>query len=90
MNTFIFLLVLLGIMMMFMGYVKSNQSCPPPIVEYRYIPRSFEEEQTLETPVLSIFGKMFQDVSPWERTVGYSTFSEQGPIRKLNKNEYVT
>jgi hypothetical protein len=84
MNSFIFLLLLAGIMMMFMGYIKSNQNCPPPIVEYRYIPRSFEDEQVLETPVLSVFGKMFTDVSPWERAVGYNSFSEQNALRSLD------
>jgi hypothetical protein len=87
MNSFVFLFLLIGIMMMFIGYLKSNQSCPPPIVEYRYIPRSFEDEQVLETPVLSIFGKMFSDVSPWEREVGYSTFSEQTTLRNLKPSK---
>ena len=30
------------------------------------------EEQESQQPILGIFGKMFDDVSPWEKTQGYA------------------
>ena len=66
MKSIILLLVIIGIIFIAVGYIKSNQSCPPPIVQYRYYPRTFEEEETNPVPVSAIFGKMFNNADAWE------------------------
>lgn len=71
MNSIVFLILLTGIIMVVIGFVKSEQICPPPIVQYKYIPRTFEEEQELTTPITSVFGKMFSDASAWQQYVGF-------------------
>ena len=71
MNSIVFLLLLTGIIMVVVGFVRSEQICPPPIVQYKYIPRTFEEEQELTTPVTSVFGRMFSDASAWQQYVGF-------------------
>lgn len=61
-------LLFLGFMFIVVGYIKSKQQCPPAKIEYRYIPRTFVEEQENPTPVSEIFAKMFFEPTPWLRT----------------------
>ncbi len=61
----ILLILFIGILFTSIGWIKSEQSCPAPIIEYRYIPRTFQEEQENPTKVTEIFGKMFDNHSPW-------------------------
>lgn len=65
------ILLFIGILFTSIGYVKSENSCPAPIIEYRYIPRTFQEEQDNPTKVTEIFGTMFDNQSPWisDRTI---------------------
>ena len=44
--------------------------CPAPVTEYRYIPRTFKDEQNERIPIEDIFGKMFGNVSPWMMSRG--------------------
>lgn len=60
-----FFLLFAGLLLIAVGYVRSNTRTPPPRVEFRYVPRTFEQEQDTPVPVLSVFGKMFQEPSPW-------------------------
>ena len=75
MKSLVFLFMLIGFVFVVIGFVKTNQSCPPPIVQFRYIPKTFNEEQNIHQPLISIYGNMFRDPSPWETTMGYSTHS---------------
>ena len=84
MRSIVILFLLVGIILLAVGYIKSNQSCPPPVVEFRYVPRSFEQEQDVPQPVLSIFGSMFSDDSAWMQTQGYADKYNQ---RQLNEIE---
>ena len=65
MKSLILLLIFVGVIFMTIGYIKSNQMCPPPIVKFRYYPKTFEQEMNNPVPVLSIFGKMFSENQPW-------------------------
>ena len=71
MKAIIVLFAFIGLIFITVGYIKSNQECPPPTVEIRYIPRSFTEESNINTPVMSIFGSMFKNTSPWDKYAGY-------------------
>jgi hypothetical protein len=66
MKSIILLLVFIGIIFLTVGYVKNNLQCPPPQIEYRYIQKSFEDEQDTEMPLLSNIGmySMFEKESP--------------------------
>lgn len=75
MKSLVFLLLMIGVVFIAIGYVRSNQQCPPRKIEYRYIPKTFIDEQNNQTPVLSIFGNMFQKSSPWQEYVGYTSNS---------------
>lgn len=72
MKSIVLLLFIIGVIFIAIGYYKDNQQCPPPIVQFRYVPRTFEQEQSLEQPILSTFGSMFKDNSAWMKTQGYA------------------
>ena len=54
-----FFLLVIGLIFMTIGYVKNTQTNTKPIIEYRYIPKTFEEEQENPTKVGQIFKNMF-------------------------------
>lgn len=65
MNYLIFVLLFIGMACIFLGYIRSRQQCEPPIIEYRYVPRTFEEQQNEPVSVMNIFNNMFLEPSPW-------------------------
>lgn len=73
MKSLVFLLLIIGIIFIAVGYIRSNQKCPPRLIEYRYIPKTFTDEQNSQTPVLSIFNTMFTKSSPWQEYVGFTS-----------------
>jgi len=79
MKSIILILALIGIILFAVGYVKSNLQCPPTKVEYRYINKSFEDEQNVRTPILSLSGMytMFEDDDAWTQDNSYATFNKK-------------
>ena len=71
MKSLVIILLLVSVIFIAIGYIKSNQKCPPPIVEFRYIPKTFKEEQSTAVPILSLYGSMFKNPSPWIKSAGY-------------------
>ena len=69
MRTFVFLLAYLGVMAVVVGFVLQSRQCPPPEIEYRYIPRSFQEDQDNPQRVSAIYDAMFKEPTPWIRDV---------------------
>ena len=67
MKSIILVLAIVGIVLIAVGYVQGNFQCPPPKIEYRYITKTFEDEQNVPTPLMSISGiySMFENDSPW-------------------------
>ena len=57
----------MGFLFVVIGFIKSRQGCPPKRIEYRYIPRTFIEEQESPTPVSEIFARMFYEPTTWLR-----------------------
>lgn len=72
MKGFLFFLLFIGLIFIVAGYVQSNQRCPPPVVVYRYVPRTFEEEQDNPTPLVSLFGRMFEEPDQFMQYRGYA------------------
>ena len=52
------------------GYLKSNQTCPPPVMDFKYVGRTFNEEQSMPRPIITIFGSMFEGSDAWIQTNG--------------------
>lgn len=62
----------LGILGIAVGYVNQLKKCPPPKIEYRYIPRTFQEDQDNPVKVSELYHTMFTEPTPWIRGVGSS------------------
>ena len=79
MKSIILVLALIGIILIAGGYIKNNLQCPPPKIEYRYISKTFDDDENVNTPVLSISGmySMFEDDSPWIADKSYATQNEK-------------
>jgi len=75
MKAIILILALVGIILIATGYIKNNLQCPPPKIEYRYVSKSFDDEQNIHTPILSIAGNyaMFENDSPWIENQSWAT-----------------
>lgn len=69
MRSIVLLFTFIGVICITVGYVKSNMKCPPPIIKYKYVPKTFDNEQRNQIPVTSIFGNMFEKDSPWVNNV---------------------
>jgi hypothetical protein len=65
MRSVVILGLFVGVLMIVVGYVNQLQKCPPPHIEYRYIPRTFKEDQNNPVQVSEIYSKMFTEPSPW-------------------------
>lgn len=78
-----FFLLFAGMILVVIGYVQSENRCPPPRVEFRYVPRTFEQEQSVPTPILSVFGNMFANRDPWMK---YRYYQDTFPWEKANIN----
>ena len=65
MNSLVLLLFLIGVILVTIGYTKSNNNCPLPKIQYKFIPRSLYEEQFSPNNTSSKFKNMFNESSPW-------------------------
>ena len=63
MGLFLTLLVGIGFLFIVIGFVKANRNCPPKKIEFRFLPRTFIEEQNEPVPITSIFAKLFYESS---------------------------
>ena len=63
------LLLMAVIIILFIVYefvrLKTMTKCPKPYIQYRYIPRTFKDEQDEPAPIEDLFNKMFSLPSPW-------------------------
>ena len=65
MGTIIVFLLMTGLVAIIIGYINQSRRCPPSEVQYRFIPRTFEEEQNDPVRVSQLFRNMFEDPTPW-------------------------
>jgi len=59
------IVLFVAFMLIILGIQNSRKPCPPPIVEYRFVPRTFQEEQENPASISNVFGDMFAKPSPW-------------------------
>jgi hypothetical protein len=79
---FIFFLMTIGLIFVTINLTIMYKECPEEKIVYRYIPRTFEEEQSEPVPPSEIYYDLFNNPSPW-----VSSFAV--PRRKLqNVNKF--
>jgi hypothetical protein len=64
----LFVLLFAGVALVLIGFIRTQKYCPPPKIEYRWVPRSFVEEQQSPVPVTDIFASMFYESTPFINT----------------------
>ena len=78
----IILLLLIGLVMIFVGYYQVKDLSHYPQIIYKYIPKSYYDEMFNQASVRSIFGRMFNNASPWHSAKpGYDRYD---PIYSYN------
>ena len=72
MKSLVVLLLMVIFVFVVIKYVKMNQECKPPIIKFRYIPKTFHEEQSIQTPISYTFQNMFDNNSTWAQSIDFT------------------
>lgn len=78
----VWLLIAIGSFCVIIDMLRLNRTCPPAKTVYKYIPRSFDQEQDNPLRPSQVFGKMFTAPDPWISGVGVDTTK---PRRSYNE-----
>lgn len=81
-KTTILIILFLGMLSVAVELVKTYNKAPKTRVEYRYIPRTYEEEITEPVFVSEVFDTMFSQPSPWILSVREYDQRKQENINK--------
>ena len=65
MKSIVLLLFFTGFMFVILGYQKQLNILPNPKIEYRYIPRTFYDEQLSTPNLIKQFSSLFEDENVW-------------------------
>jgi hypothetical protein len=79
-KTLLLPLLFIGLLFIMIDIVKSTHKCKNKVI-YRYIPKTFEEEQNSDVMVSDIFKTMFSRPSPWINSI---TDSENKDKKSIN------
>lgn len=66
----IIIIIIIAVIIYEIIRLKTMTKCPKPVVEYRYVPRTFKDEQNEPIPINDIFSAMFAKPSPWMMSRG--------------------
>jgi hypothetical protein len=79
----VILIGLIGLISIIISITRAYYKCDVNKVEYRYIPRTFKEEQENPVPIYDLFGDIFTNSSPWFGS--YNIYDKN--IRELKKKD---
>lgn len=82
------LILFIGIVLIVISIIKHEQKCPTAKVEYRYIPRTFEEEEAEPVYVSDIFKTMFSQQSPWIFSIQNVDRKKEEAVNKFFISQY--
>ena len=82
MKSIILILFIIGIIFITIGYTQNYSQCPAPKIEYRYVPRSFFEEQITSINLKKYYSDVFNQPSTW------ATYPFNDKIGKYNKKNF--
>ena len=83
MKSLVVLSMFAGVLLIVVGYINQTKQCPSPKIEYRFIPRTFDEEQDNPIKVSQIFSNMFEKPTPW---IGGFELSSKPTIESMEKS----
>jgi len=58
-------ILIMGIILLTMGFTRMYLSKDNSQIVYRYIPRTFKEDQENPPPLSDMMGGMFENAEPW-------------------------
>jgi hypothetical protein len=87
-KSLIIILIFIGILCVTISIVKHEQQCPQNQIIYKYIPRTFDEEQDEPVYVSDIFATMFSQQSPWIKSLTDVDFRRTEAINKYFASQY--
>jgi len=82
-RTILMILIFLGILLITISITRNEVECPKERVIYKYLPRTFEEEQNEPVYVSDIFRAMFTQPSPWIGSINDIDTSKRESINKF-------
>jgi hypothetical protein len=59
------IILIIGLLLVIINLTKMYTKCPENKIIYKYIPRTFKEEQESPIDVSEIFKELFNKPSPW-------------------------
>ncbi len=71
-KTLILIIIFIGIILLVVGLLKGSEKCPEQKIIYKYLPRTFNEEQESPIYVSDIFKTMFSQPDTWVGTINES------------------
>lgn len=75
--------MLVGLVCIVISVTKQISACPEPKIEYKYIPRTFQEEQDNPVYVSDIFRDMFEKPSPWIASVNNIEYQKKQELNNF-------
>jgi len=84
----VIIILFIGILLITVSLTQSAQKCPPEKIIYRYLPRTFEEEQDEPVYVSDIFNTMFTQDSPWVKSINSYDARKAEAVNKYFISQY--
>lgn len=76
------LFLIFGVILIIIELTRVDRQCPKQKIIYRYVPRTFDEEQDEPVYVSDIFKAMFTE-SSWVRSVNNYDFRKKEEVNKF-------
>ena len=86
MNSIAILILFVGIVFLIVGYNKSTNICPRPRIQYRFLPRSFYDEQLNPVKVSDVFSSMFSAPDSWLNR--FNNLDDENIIQDYSQNYF--
>lgn len=87
-KTGLLIILFIGILLVTINIVKNIKQPEKKVIEYRYIPRTFEEENAEPVYVSDVFKTMFSQQSPWIFSVQNYDNKKQEEVNKFFISQY--
>jgi len=65
MRTIVVIILIIGIIFVTIGYMENYKKCPSTKIEYRYVPRTFYDEQITSNNLKNTYSDIFNMPSVW-------------------------
>jgi hypothetical protein len=82
------IILFMGMVLITISIIQHEQKAPSTQIEYRYIPRTLEEEEAEPVYVSDIFKTMFSQQSPWIFSIQNLDRKKEEAVNKFFISQY--